>query len=154
MNIDLIQAQSFANQVARLALQRVMAGPSTGSIVGLYFGEAHTVVETASWYLQVGCSWRVEGADGLLLACSTDDNAAGGALQTGLDGLCGHAIASVAIVPPAFDLLIHFERGPRLIAFADNLQEGRLCWYLSDLQGGTLSVAPAGRIRYEARTQA
>lgn len=154
MNIDLIQAQSVANQLARYTLQRFTAGPSTGSIVGLYFGPAHTGTETASWYLQVGCSWRVEGADGLLLACSTDDNAAGGALQTGLDALCGHTIASVAIVPPASDLLIEFEGGPRLIAFADNLQEGRLCWYLSDLRGGTLSVEPAGRIRYQAPTQA
>jgi len=152
MNIDLIQAQSVANQLARFALQRFTAGPSTGSIVGLYFGEAHTVVENPAWYLQVGCSWRVEGADGLLLACSTDDNVAGGALHTGLDALCGHAIDSVAIVPPAFDLLIHFERGQRLIAFADNLQEGRLCWYLSDPRGGTLSVEPAGRLCYEAPT--
>ena len=80
MTIDLIHAQSVANQLARLVLQRFTAGPSTGSIVGLYFGEAHTAVETPAWYLQVGCSWRLEGTDGPLLACSTDDNAAGGAL--------------------------------------------------------------------------
>jgi hypothetical protein len=92
MNIDVIQAQSVANQLARLVFQRFAAGPSTGSIIGLYFGAAHTLVETPSWYLQVGCSWRVEGADGLLLACSTDDNRAGGALHTGLGALCGHVI--------------------------------------------------------------
>ena len=154
MNIDLIQAQSVANQVARFALQRVVAGPSTGSIVGLYFGPAHPGVETPSWYLMIWCSWRVEGAGGLLLACSTDDNSIGGALQTGLDELCGQVIDSVAIVPPAFDLLVHFESGQRLVAFADNLREADQCWYLSDPQGSKLSVEPAGRLCYEARTQA
>ena len=148
-NIELAQALAFANRLVHFELQRVVVGPSTGSIVGLYFGLAQSLVETSPWYVGLSCSWRVEGAEGLL-ACSSDDNAAGGPMQAGLEELRGQVVASVAIVPPGFDLVVNFERGQRLIGFADNLEEARLCWYISDSEERVVSVEPAGRLCYEA----
>src|SRR4051812_30036766 len=117
--MDINQAHAFARKLIGYQARRIVAGSPGGSIVGIYFSEAGRN-DGGQIYLGLWCAWRLE-QQSRILTCSSDDNAEGGPMLTGLDQLMGAVVRSVDIGTPAFDLSLGLDPHLRLLAFADSL---------------------------------
>jgi hypothetical protein len=116
----------------------VYAGTGTGSVIDIHIGKKvkrrrpipNPTLDTdqrlyiGQYGLMIWSSWRV-AQNASLLCGSWDDNRVGGAMLTGLKHLKDMTIHKVEVIPPFFDLRIHFEDAIILETFcADSTVDG------------------------------
>lgn len=148
-----------------LACWSYVAGPGTGSVVALDFGQkiqrSRPLRNPSLTHEQrhfegeisiiVECAWRIDSPI-RVLGGSADDNRQGGPMLNALDKLIGSRVEGVRALAPGYDLLVVFEEDLRLGVFAveTNLDEN-IDNYSIFTGESVLTVGAGSRLREESR---
>jgi hypothetical protein len=142
----------------------VIAGPGTGSVVDLYFGEkirrvrpltnsalsAEERLFEGEQSLVVYSAWRIE-SDSEIISTSQNVGASGIDLRQILS-LIGEVVVRVEFVSSFYDLQVAFSNGLKLRVFCDlstgNEEESN---YVMFNKSSSIAITPAGRMVVESR---
>lgn len=110
----------------------IAAGANTGSVIDLHFGAkvprrcsvpnptlpADLRDFGGEFGLLVECAWRLDAPEGIV--CGWIESASGrDPMNAGLRRIMGQTVQQVSVVPPAWDLSLHFENTLILRVFCD-----------------------------------
>lgn len=97
--------------------------------------------------LWIKSAWRLEYHNSVVAVCSDYGPTPDSALSRGIRAVFGKKITAIEAIPPAWDLLVHFDDGHSLKVFCNSSEHNGpgTAWTLGGPDGFLIAIGPKGR---------